>query len=83
MSAWYRECDHVASVMGKSVVFANIEYPADEPPDEIVIRGVRYVREVEPRGRHMREERGAYVPLLSVREEAEMGEGHISAPPFC
>ena len=47
MSAEYRECDHVAPVMGKPIVFANIEYPADAPPEEIVIRGERYVRIAE------------------------------------
>ena len=41
----YRECDHVAPVMGKHIVFASVEFPADSPPDEIVIRGERYIRE--------------------------------------
>ena len=47
MNREYRECDHVANVMGKLIVFANVEFPADSPPDEIVIRGIRYVRECE------------------------------------
>lgn len=45
MSGQYHECDHVAPVAGRLVVFAAVEYPADSPPDEIVIRGERYVRE--------------------------------------
>lgn len=45
MSDQYREYDHVAPVMGRPTVFASIEYPADQPPEEIVIRGIKYVRE--------------------------------------
>lgn len=47
MSDACREYDHIAPVMGKLIVFANIEFPADAPPDEIVIRGIRYVRDTE------------------------------------
>lgn len=36
--------DHVAVVNGVSYVFASVEYPVDEPPEELVIGGVRYVR---------------------------------------
>jgi len=44
----YRECDHTAPVDGERVVFASVEFPADEPPEEIVIAGVRFVRANEP-----------------------------------
>ena len=47
MSDECREYDHIAPVMGKPTVFASVEFPADSPPDEIVIRGMRYVRECE------------------------------------
>ena len=47
MSPECREYDHIAPVMGKPIVFASVEFPADSPPDEIVIRGIRYVRECE------------------------------------
>lgn len=40
----YHECDHKAPVAGIMTVFASIEYPADEPPREITIDGVTYVR---------------------------------------
>lgn len=40
----YRECDHVAPVCGVRTVFASIEFPAEQPPREIVIAGYRYVR---------------------------------------
>lgn len=36
--------DHVAVVNGVPTVFASVEYPVDEPPEELVIGGVRYVR---------------------------------------
>lgn len=45
MSPECREYDHVAPVMGKSIVFVSVEFPVDSPPEEIVIRGERYVRE--------------------------------------
>lgn len=45
MIAGYHECDHVAPVAGRPTVFASVEYPEDSPPDVIVIRGERYVRE--------------------------------------
>ena len=44
-----RECDHVAPVAGVMTVFASVEYPAAAPPDEIAIRGERYVRVTEDR----------------------------------
>ena len=49
MSDQCRECDHVAPVAGVPTVFASLEYPADVPPDEIVICGERYVRVTEDR----------------------------------
>ena len=36
--------DHVAVVNGVRTVFASVEYPVEEPPEELVIGGVRYVR---------------------------------------
>lgn len=47
MSDQCREYDHVAPVMGRLIVFVSVEFPADAPPEEIVIRGIRYVRECE------------------------------------
>lgn len=41
----YRECDHVAPVHGVPTVFASVEFTEGEPPESIVIAGVRYVRE--------------------------------------
>lgn len=41
----YREYDHTAPVVGVPTVFANVEYPRDEPPEVIEIAGTRYIRE--------------------------------------
>jgi len=40
----YHEADHVAPVAGRMTVFASVEYPADEPPETIEIRGEAFVR---------------------------------------
>jgi hypothetical protein len=40
----YRECDHVAPVLGKPTVFASIEYPVGEEPCVIEIQGIRWLR---------------------------------------
>lgn len=40
-----RPYSHVAIINGAPTVFANVEYPEDEPPRVIEIRGQRWVRE--------------------------------------
>ena len=47
MSDVYREAHHVARVIGEPcrMMFCSLEYDADRPPDEIVIDGVRWIRE--------------------------------------
>lgn len=35
---------HCAPVSGRPTVFANVEYPEDNPPDAIEIRGNTYLR---------------------------------------